>query len=121
MTADGGALIDKLLSLLTKLIDFMISSLSTILGWLGVSFAPSDKAVLTLILAVIILAALFDYFVRLFGRWIINSIVGLFLLLALHYLFGVAIPITWFTLIVVALLGVPGLLAIIVLYIGGLV
>lgn len=115
----GTGLVDKLISAVMYLINYMLSSLATILGWFGLSFTPSEKSILTLILAVIILAVLLDYFIKLFGKWILNSIAGLAALLILHYLFGVTIPLTFFTLAVVALFGVPGLLAIIVLHIGG--
>ncbi|MBM3308842.1 MAG: hypothetical protein FJY77_01180 [Candidatus Altiarchaeales archaeon] len=114
-------LVGKLLAGVKYLIDYMLTSLTTILAWFGLKFTATQKAVLTTILSVIILVALLDYFVKLFGRWTINSIVGLITLFILHYVFGVAIPLTLFTIIVVAVFGVPGLLAIIVLNIGGII
>ena len=114
-------LIGKLLSLLSQLLDYMLSSLATILNWFGINFTASQTSILTLILAVIILAALFDRFIRLFGQWTVNSVVGLAALFFLRYLFGVTIPITLFTIAVVAFFGVPGLLAVLILHIGGMV
>ena len=111
----------KVLSLVTQLITYMLSSLGKILDWFGITITASQTSLLTLILSVIMLAALFDYFIKLFGKWVINSVVGLVGLLILHYLFGVTVPLTLFTIAIVAAFGVPGLLAVIMLHIGGIV
>jgi len=112
--------VDTILAVVSYLINFTINGLTTVFSWMGLHFDASWKATLTIILAVIILAVLFDYCIMLFGRWLINSIVGLIAFLILHYLLNVNIPVTWFTVVVVAFFGVPGLLAIIVLHLGGL-
>ena len=117
----GGSLSDRLMSLLSTLVNYMVSALSPIMNFLGITFTTSEKTLLTLIITVIILAALFEHFVKLFGRWTINSVVGLVALFILHYLFNLSIPLTLFTVLTVAVFGIPGLLAVIVMHIGGMV
>jgi len=118
---DGTGLIEKLVSLVLKLIGYMIQAVSTILGWLGINFTATHQAILTTILALFMVVLLMDHFTHLFGKWIYNSIAGVIALFILHYLLGISIPISLFTLLVVASFGVPGLLAIIVLNIGGVI
>lgn len=119
-TFSGNSFIGDVLSLIMQIVDYMLSSLKVVLGWMGLSFTSPQENILAMILAVVILAALLDYSVKLFGRWMINSIAGLIAFFILHYLFGVSIPLTLFTLLVVAAFGIPGLLALIVLHLGGL-
>jgi hypothetical protein len=119
-TFSGDGFIGQLVAYVMRIIDYMLSSLKVVLGWMGLSFTSPQENLLAMVLSVIILAALLDYFVKLFGKWAFNSIAGLAVLFILHYLFGVSIPITLFTLVAVAAFGIPGLLALIVLHLGGM-
>ncbi|MDD5111345.1 MAG: pro-sigmaK processing inhibitor BofA family protein [Candidatus Altiarchaeota archaeon] len=117
----GGSLSDRATMIFTTLIDYMIDALQPISAILGITITASEKTLLTLILSVVILAALFEHTVKLFGRWTINSAVGLVTLFTLHYLFNLSIPLNLFTFLTVAVFGIPGLLVVIVMHIGGMV
>jgi len=54
-------------------------------------------------------------------RYVINSILGIVLLLVLIHVLGVELKITLFTLIATALLGIPGVLLVLILHYMGIV
>lgn len=108
-----------LMEIIRYFVGFMVESLSKILGFFGLQPSVNTELILAYVLAFIVLLALMDHAMRLFGKWIINSIAGAILLLVIHYLLGVAIPLNAFTVVVTVLFGVPGVLALLVLYLAG--
>ncbi|VVB53788.1 SigmaK-factor processing regulatory protein BofA [uncultured archaeon] len=108
-----------LLDYVFKLVDIMISSLQKILLLLGLNSSISHKELITYLLGFIIVAAVMDRALAIFKRAIYNSIAGVIILFLLHY-FGVDVPITLFTVVVTVLFGVPGILALLLFYVGGI-
>lgn len=112
-------LVDVIMDILSLIINTMIDGLNYLLELIGLSQDFTGELILTYLLAFIILVAFFSYAIRLFGKWIYNSVTGLLLLFLLHFLFDVTIPLNIFTIVLVALFGVPAVIAILILYIGG--
>ncbi|MBU4202052.1 MAG: pro-sigmaK processing inhibitor BofA family protein [Candidatus Altiarchaeales archaeon] len=67
-----------------------------------------------------ILAVLIYIFWKRMKRLLINSLVGIILLLVLQYVFMIDIPINMFTLLVAALFGIPGVGTLLILHLGGM-
>ncbi|MFC2154822.1 pro-sigmaK processing inhibitor BofA family protein [Candidatus Altiarchaeota archaeon] len=111
--------LDMILDFLFSLIDAMLSVVQKILGWLGLSFTPDMQHILTYAIALIILVVVFSKIMGMFKHWIYNTITGLLALFILNRIFEVGIPITWFTILISAVFGVAGILALLVLYLGG--
>ncbi|MFH1722162.1 MAG: pro-sigmaK processing inhibitor BofA family protein, partial [Candidatus Altiarchaeota archaeon] len=97
----------------------MVSTLQAVLGWFGLSFSGDSQSVVTYILALIILAAVFSKLVHMFKHWIYNTITGLAALLILTKIFELNIPLNAFTVILSAVFGIAGVLALLVLHLGG--
>jgi len=67
-----------------------------------------------------ILAVLIYIFWKRLKRLLINSLVGIILLLILQYVFMINIPINMFTIAVAALFGIPGVGTLLILHLGGM-
>jgi len=67
-----------------------------------------------------ILAVLIYLFWKRMKRLLINSLVGIILLLVLQYVFMIDIPINMFTILVAALFGIPGVGTLLILHLGGM-
>ena len=67
-----------------------------------------------------ILAVLLYIFWKRLKKLLINSLVGIVLLLILQYVFMINIPINMFTLLVAALFGIPGVGTLLILHLGGM-
>ena len=67
-----------------------------------------------------ILAVLIYIFWKRIKKLLINSLVGVILLLVLQYVFMIDIPINMFTLLVAALFGIPGVGTLLILHLGGM-
>lgn len=67
-----------------------------------------------------ILAVLLYMFWKRLKRLLINSLVGIILLLVLQYVFMIDIPINMFTILVAALFGIPGVGTLLILHLGGM-
>ena len=68
----------------------------------------------------VILVVLVYIFWKRLKRLLINSLVGILLLLILQYVFMIDIPINMFTLLVAALFGIPGVGTLLILHLGGM-
>lgn len=70
-----------------------------------------------------ILVVVFIIFVlgKFLAGLLVNSIVGLIAIFAVNYLFGLGIPYSWPVIIATALLGLPAVLVIIILKLGGII
>ena len=69
----------------------------------------------------IILLALIYLFWKMLKKLIINSVIGIVLLLILHYVFLIEIPLRVTTLAVAALFGLAGVGSLLILHVGGLI
>jgi len=67
-----------------------------------------------------ILAVLLYMFWKRLKKLLINSLVGIILLLVLQYVFMIDIPINMFTILVAALFGIPGVGTLLILHLGGM-
>ena len=67
-----------------------------------------------------ILAVLIYLFWKRMKKLLINSLVGIILLLVLQYVFMIDIPINMFTILVAALFGIPGVGTLLILHLGGM-
>jgi len=112
-------LAQKIVSVVYRLVDVMMDSLNKIFEILGLDFPANMESLLPFILAFLIIAALTSYFIKLLGKWIYNSLAGIALLFLLRYFLGIMVPINLFTVLAALLFGVPGLIAILVLWYGG--
>ncbi len=68
----------------------------------------------------IILAVLIYIFWKGLKKLLINSLVGIVLLLVLQYVFIIDIPINIFTILAAALFGIPGVGTLLLLHLGGM-
>ena len=70
--------------------------------------------------SILILIIFLILFWKVIKKLVVNSVVGVFALLVLHYVFKIEIPIRMATLLVTALFGLAGVGAMLILKIGGL-
>lgn len=100
------------------LIDVMLDTVATVFGWFGLAFSADARIMATYVIAFLVAAAVFSKVLSLFKHWIYNTLTGLIALVILSEL-GLGIPLTPFTLVIAAVFGVAGVLALVVLSIGG--
>ena len=100
------------------LLGLVLTGVRKLLIVLGLKGDLTSHAALTYILALIILAAFTYLAAKIISRWVYNSIVGLLALFLLRFI-GFDVPISLFTMVVVALFGLGGLIAVLVLYVAG--
>ncbi len=103
---------------LFDLIDVMLDTVATVLGWFGLAFSADARLMATYVVAFLVAAAVFSKVMGLFKHWIYNTVTGLIALLILSEI-GLGIPLIPFTLVIAAVFGVAGVLALVVLSIGG--
>ena len=77
--------------------------------------------ILTYIIVGIVLIAFIYLFWKMIKKLIINSVIGIILLLILHYVFFIEIPINLTTMVVTALFGLAGVGSLLILHIGGMI
>ena len=119
-------LTDKIMELFRVTVDIllymagvMLDGATKLLNLLGLKADFSSHTMLGYVIAVVILAAFTYFTLKIISKWIYNSIIGLAALFLLKFI-GINIPISIFTVIVVAFFGVGGLLALLVLYLAGI-
>jgi len=106
------------LDIIFYIVNFMLMGTTKLLRMLDLSADLTSHTTLAYLLAIIILAAFTYFTAKLVSKWIYNSIVGLVGLFILRMI-GFDLPITLFTIVVVALFGLGGLVALLVLYVAG--
>lgn len=68
----------------------------------------------------IILAIFLYIFWKMLKKLLINSAVGIVLILVLHYVFMIDIPLNLTTVLIAALFGIPGVGTLLILHLGGM-
>src|SRR4030042_1819054 len=93
------------LDLVFYVVGMIVGLMGFLLDSLGLEKDITQHSALTYALAIVIIAAFTYLAVKIVSKWIYNSIIGLSVLLALKII-GVDVPITLFTIILVAFFGV---------------